>query len=233
MKLFVSLIICSLFLTSSTYATDFIRLAAADDPIAEVSTKVLVEAYKRLGIHLDIVTLPAERALQKSNSGKLDGEVNRIKGIERKYKNLVAIPVPVNHFEGVAFTKNLNIAINGWESLKSLSILIRIGSKFAEAGTKGMSTTGFPSYEKIFTLIASDRYDVCISSRLVGLYNIKKLNLTGIKALEPPLSSFKLYHYLHNKHKDLVPKIRQTLKEMEKEGMIEKIRAQYISEVLK
>lgn len=220
-----------LLLSSSSYANDVLKIGQPVDPISDISARVLVKAYQRIGIEIKPIELPAERSLINSNNGSLDGEVNRIKGIDRKYKNLLMVPIPVNSFEGVVFTKNYSFSVEGWGSLKPYTIAIRTGAKFAEKGTSGMRVYKFTTYDKVFELIAKDRYDVCVSSRVVGFYQINKQNLVGIRVLEPPLERFHLYHYLHKKHKELVPKISASLKRMAAEGAILRERENYIIEM--
>ena len=50
---------------------------------------ILREAYRRLGIALEIRKLPAERALRMASDGQLDGEVQRIDAVKRTHPNLV------------------------------------------------------------------------------------------------------------------------------------------------
>ena len=233
MKLSLLLIICLLFCTTSSDANGVIELSNLKDPISEVSERILTEAYKRIDFNLKIRKFPAERALHESNAGNTDGEVNRIQGIHKKYVNLVMVPTPVNYFEGVVFTKNLIFPINGWDSLRPYKIVMRIGSKFAEKGTKDMDTIKVPTYSMAFRLLDINRADICIASRLTGLLQIKKLNLIGVKAIEPPLVKSQLYHYVHKKNKNIIPKINSSLIKMHEEGLIEKIRAQYIDKITK
>ncbi len=63
--------------------------------------------------------------------------------------------------------------MNGWESLKPYSIAIRIGTKFAETGTKGMNVKKFPTNDMIFRLVSKNLYDICITSRVIGKEKIK------------------------------------------------------------
>lgn len=142
------------------------------------------------------------------------------------------IPFPINFLEGVVFTKKQDINIKGWDSLKPYTIAIRIGTKFAEDGTKGMKVGKFDSNEKIFKLVSENRYDVCISSRIVGLYQIKKQNLIGIKVLEPPLIKHDLFHYLNKKHENLIPIISKELKKMQQEDRISEIRKEFITRLV-
>ena len=75
-----------------------------------------------------------------------------------------------------------------------------------------MNVSKFVSNEKIFNLVSENRYDICISSRVEGLCQIKKQNLIGITALAPPLVKHDLFHYLNKKHEDLVPIISKEIK---------------------
>ncbi len=213
-----------------SHSENRIILGHSIDPISEFSSQVLSEAYKRINFKVRFQEFPSERSLILSNIGSLDGEVNRVFGIEKQYSNLIMVPIPINYFEATVFSKK-NLTIRGWDSLKRHSIAIRIGTKFAENRTKGMKVAKFPTYEKIFLLVSKDRYDICVSSRITGLLQIRKQNLTGIRALEPPLEQFKLYHYLHKKHEKLVFKIRDSLRKMQKEGVVARKRELFLREL--
>ena len=60
-----------------------------------VVTKILEEAYKRIGIKAIIKLVPGERALQMSGEGVVDGEAARFPGVMKNYPNLLKIPVPI------------------------------------------------------------------------------------------------------------------------------------------
>ncbi len=213
-----------LMISIPLYAQKSLVLSKPDDPIADVSEKVLSEAYQRIGIQIQMITLPAERALLTSNSGDVDGEVNRIKGIEKIYLNLMMVPVVINMLEGVVFTKDVSIHVTKWNSLKPYKIGIRRGTKFAERGTKGMDVDFVTTNMQLLSKLDMGRCDVIVTSRLEGLDQIKQLHLTGIYILEPPLVRLKLYHYLHKKHITLLPDITNVLQKMEEEGRIQAIR---------
>jgi polar amino acid transport system substrate-binding protein len=166
------------------------------------------------------------------DNGELDGEVNRIKGIDKNYPNLIMVSIPVNNLEGVVFTKKI-FPVKGWKSLTPYTIAVRRGTKFAEKGTKGMNRILLVKNKQLFIMIDKGKADVSVTSRLEGLEEIKKLNIKGIKVLEPPLVKMSLYHYLNKKHYSLVPKITESLQKLEKQGIIQKIRNQIISDMLK
>ncbi len=221
-----------MIIVSPAYAQESLVFSRPDDPVAQVSVKVLGEAYHRIGIQIQTISLPAERALLSSNNGDVDGEVNRIKGIENTYSNLLMVPVPVNVLEGVVFTENVAVPVTGWNSLKPYKIGIRRGTKFAEQGTKGMNVEPVTTNRQLFLKLVMGRNDVIVTSHVEGLEQIKQLQLKTIIVLEPPLVIVNLYHYLHKKHAALIPDITKALIKMEAEGRIKAIREQAIAELL-
>ena len=122
--------------------------------------------------------------------------------------------MPVNHFDAMVFTKRNDIVVDGWESLKPLSVLMRIGSKYAEFGTQGPNVRKLPSYEEVFHTLNNSRFDVAVSTRIIGTQEIKRQSLEDVLIIEPPLQSYELFHFLHRKYENLVPDIEFVLKNM-------------------
>ena len=208
-------------------------LSGPDDSIARLSGQILKVAYKKIGYDVVLRYLPAERSLQFSNRNKkgISGEINRILSVGDTYENLVPVLVPVNRIEGMAFSHIKSISVSGWESLKPYKIGIRIGTKFAEKNTQGMNVTRSASNQSLFSMLAGDRIQVVITSRTEGLFEIaKNRKLQNVKALEPPLISVPLYHFLHSSKKELVPKITEVLKKMNAEKDVQRIRTRFFSE---
>ncbi|MBT3989761.1 MAG: transporter substrate-binding domain-containing protein [Rhodospirillaceae bacterium] len=191
---------------------------------AQISENILKEAYARIGIVITTKEFSGERALRESNSGRLDGEVNRIRGIDKNYKNLRIVPVAINALKGTVFTKLPELKIRKWQDLKSLTIGLRLGAKFAEYNTQGMRVISAATNKMVFRMLDRDRVDVVISTALEGTITKMKLELKGISMVEPPLVTLDLFHFLHKDHEDLLPRITAALKAMEREARIKKIR---------
>ncbi len=228
----IYIILSSLAMSVSIYAQENLVLSSMDSPLAMVGRKILQEAYQRIGIRVDMEVLPAERALYTANNGLFDGVVLRIKEIKKLYPNLRMVPVVVIALEGVVFTKNVTFKVTGWESLKPYTIGILIGSKFAQKGTQGMTVEQVPTYKHLLLKLHQGKTDIAVTARTNGLVEIGKLNIKGIKVLEPPLITTNLYHYLHKKHDKLLPKITLVLQAMVKEGRPKKIWKQVIVEAI-
>jgi polar amino acid transport system substrate-binding protein len=199
-----------------------------DTVISEVITR---EAYRRIGIDVEIKKYPGERALRIADSGKADGEVQRIDGIAAQYPNLIQVHPAINYIEGTAFTRTKTFAINGWESLRPYRLGYIRGIKFAERNTRNMNSSSVSDYRNLFKMLSNDRFEVVVSPRLNGLFQMRQLDIRDVRELKPAIMRFDLFHYLHNKHAKLVPKISAVFSEMAASGELAAIR-KHVIEVL-
>jgi len=191
---------------------------------SDISMRVLQHAYQQLGIDIEYLPLPGERALRTSDSGEVDGEVFRIANVNKRYKNLVPVPTRINVLQGIAFTKERDIRVDGWQSLAPHNIGIQVGIKFAERGTEGMNRILVDTNEQLFKMLDSGRVDVIVAAHANGLKTISALELTGIRSTTPAIQEYPLFHYLHKKHSALVPKLDAVLRDMEESGLILQMR---------
>jgi polar amino acid transport system substrate-binding protein len=191
---------------------------------------IIREAYKRLGLRIELKEYPAERAISVANDGAADGNLQRSAGAEKQFPNLIMVPFPIMHNEHVVFTKKKVFTVNGYTSLKPYSILIFLGNKPTERGTKGMQVTSVTSPEQAFKMLDSGRADIFIYPR-EGICIAKELGLSTIKVLEPPVEKTPVYHYLNKRHSALVPSLLNVLKNMEKEGVIQRFQKESLKEL--
>jgi len=226
----------SIYLFSCSFSHAESLVFAKSGPLdysADISETILKEAYGHLNIDISTETLPSQRALTNANSGVLDGDIHRIIGLENMYPNLIRVSVSINAIEGMVFSKNQGTKIHSWEDLKSFSIGLRIGAKFAEFGTKGMDVSAVATNDQVFKMLDKGRTEVVVSTRIEGLLVSKKLGFANIYPIEPPIASLNLYHYVHRKNKALIPELTRVLKIMEEEGRIREIKTTAIVELLR
>jgi len=88
------------------------------DPAAIIAERILREAYRRIGRELEVKAMPGERSLLSANSGDTDGELYRRAGIDKAYPNLLMVPVALQQYEIVVFSKLRQFDVRGWESLR-------------------------------------------------------------------------------------------------------------------
>lgn len=221
-----------LFIAPPTQAEKVLKFSAVGSSgIVVVATKILKEAYDRLGYEIIVEPFPGQRALLFSTQGKVDGELFRNPKIMKKYKTLIEVSVPLWRTELSVFTRDLDIEVKGWESLKNYRILILRGHKLAEAKTRGMNVRTVTYFEEMFKALSRGGHLVGIGSRVSGLISLNERNSSRIRILEPPLERTKVFHYLHQKNAHLVPEIQRVLEAMEKSGLISKYQSDYIHEL--
>lgn len=197
------------------------------DPITEMAEKVMIEAYRRLGMTMEVREFPGERALQTANEGKVDGELYRKGDIAETFTHLIKIPVVISSADFVVFVKDKSISAYDWNALLPYRVGYKRGVKSVEMNlVKGTKSEPVSSTDQAFKKLDVGRNDVVISPKITGLVLLSQLGITGVTLLDPPLLSIQLFHYLHEKHKGLVPKLTATLQQMEKEGVIQNIHKQ-------
>jgi polar amino acid transport system substrate-binding protein len=72
-------------------------------------------------------------------------------------------------------------------------------------------------------MLERGRVDNVLTFSLIGQQMIKKLNLTGVRMLQPPLESVNVYPYLHKKHQQLITPLALGLKALKQSGRYQQI----------
>lgn len=187
---------------------------------------VATEAFRRAGVELRLIKLPAERGLINANAGIEDGDMVRIAGLEQQYPNLIRVPEKLLDWEFIAFSKNKAIAAN-WEAIRQRSVGHIRGWKIYEknmAGAQQVITADDPA--QLFQLLEHNRIEVALYARWMGQAHIKQQQMKEIQALAPPLATHAMFIYLHKRHADRVPKIAEALRALKREGFYQRIQHQ-------
>jgi len=231
MRLIVSCLLILCFVLP-VRAEQELTFSFTGDPMSAASLAVLKAAYARLGIQVDGKLLPASRALVESDAGRTDGEVHRIKAIAPQHPNLILISVPVNKLEGMAFSCIRTFEIEGWDSLKELHVGVRRGIKYSEKNTKDLPhVTILKDADALFELLRMNRLDVVVTDRVKGEEIKARTGEECFIANEPPLIVIPLYHYLHKKNAEMVPRLTAVLEDMAASGEMQAIRERTLREI--
>ena len=135
------------------------------------------EALSRIGITLKTVHLPAERGLMDSNAGIEDGELVRIKGLDKTYTNLLRVPEKIMDWEFVAFSKTVDNTNHGWQGIKLNSVAIVKGWKILERSVPPESELiKAKTIQQMFSLLRKNRVDIVIYEKWGGLLQLNTIN---------------------------------------------------------
>lgn len=192
----------------------------------QVAEKILLNSYKKIGVKVNFITFPAKRAIANSNSGILDGEAQRVIEIEATYPNLVRVPIPLFSSDTFVYSKKLNFRATNWDAFLSYRVGLLAGIKHQELITRNYNRIFVSSPKILINMLIKDRLDFIILDE----YIYKKHTIKGtpkgineIKKVENIIYTTTLYHYLHKKNLSLVSPLSTVLKEMKKNGEIDKI----------
>ena len=144
--------------------------------------------------------------------------------MEQLYPYLVRVPESNMDFNFVAFSENQDFVTTDWLTLTSIGVGIIKGWKILEENLKDCPDVVYSnSAEPLFNQLDKGYVDVAVYGELVGKAQLKNMGLTDVKILQPPLATRKMYMYLNEKHKDLVLKVAESLKEMKRDGSYDRI----------
>jgi len=178
------------------------------------------EAFRRNGIKLSLIKLPAERGLSNANAGIDDGDFLRVSGMEKLYPKLVQVPEKLVDMTFVAFANDPAVRVDGWGSLRNYYVGFIKGWKILEKNTpNGTQVILARDAEQLFTMLEKRRVDVVLYSRLMGLEIIRRRKLAGVRDLSPPLAVRGMFIYLNKRHQALASKISYALAAIKAEGL--------------
>jgi len=181
------------------------------------------EIFRRMGIEAKVICVPSERSLINANNGIEDGVIARIEGLEKTYTNLIRVPEIVVDFEFIAYSRDVDFNVDGWDSLKPYHVGFIRGWKIFEkmvVGTEGITYTRGPA--QLFNLLENRKIDIALYERWGGLWWTDKLKL-DVHALKPAIDVKPLYIYLNKNHQLMVTEAATVLAEMKKDGTYQKI----------
>ncbi len=196
--------------------------------------QVAREAIKRIGYQLIINRLPAERGLRNANSGLIDGEMSRVKGINHLYPNLIRVPEKIMDWELVVFSKEDIKLQSGWNSLVDKNIAFITGWKILEKNApQSANITKTRNARQLFTLLEKNRVDLIVYEGWGGNYLLNQLQIDSIYVQLPALKIKAMYMYLHKKHAVLVPQLAHALLDMKRDGSYEQLEKKYLNPISK
>lgn len=232
MKKILALLIVLLASPSCLYAEAAIMMATADDaPLSKLDgtgfhDQVVREAFRRIGLDMQIVHLTAERALINANEGIEDGIYVRIMGLESVYENLRVVPEKITEYEFIAFGKKSDPGLKDWADLKEYEVGIVTGWKILENNVvHHKSLTKFKNPQLMFKALMEDKVDVVVFNRMDGYGILKELGLHGIQTVGSPFATRAMYMYVHKTGEQRIPQLTTALLAMKVDGTYERIKA--------
>jgi len=220
------LIVLWLCLVSSVVSAEnrMVFSSIEGSPLSKIAGAVLQKAYGELGIEVDTYFTSGKRSLVLSSTGHVDGELVRVAAVGGLYPSLVQVPVPTLVLHGIVYVREGDRARVAAGDLSKLPVGHLGGVVQSTQFTKGFESLWVGQSEiELFRLLAAGKLDAVVSDSIDGQMAINELGLTDVVPLGPPFQSEPMYHFLHERHRHLVPKIAQILMTMRESGEVEAI----------
>lgn len=186
----------------------------------EIGRIVLPQVYESLGIDITIIPLPGKRAQYEATSGRSDGEIMRIFTYGLENPTTHRVPTPYYYLETMAFIKKgSGVKIRNKSDLSKYAIAKVRGVKHTNKITEGLTNiSNLNTTKQVMRFVEKGRADVALTNTVDGLMALKQLGINNIIPIEKPLATLDLFHYIHEDHKDLIPRIDAKLKKMKASG---------------
>lgn len=212
--LFQSLLLCCV--VSNVRSSEKYHFASIEGLVEqEIGRIILPEVYKKLGINIVITAMPGKRAEKEATSGVVDGEIMRIWSYGEENPSTIRVPTPYYYLETTAFVKNKNIVVTVKADLAKYSLVKIRGVKHTNNITEGLEfVQDVETTCQMMRFLLAGRADIALTNTIDGTNTLKRCRITGVVPSGKPLAVWKLYHYLHVDHKDLVPRVDTVIKKM-------------------
>lgn len=186
--------------------------------------RIVAEAFRRIGVDVRLVQLPSERALQNADQGIDDGNFPRIAGLMALYPNLVMVPESMSSFPCAAFTRDPTLKALAWADLRSRQVAYVLGWKLVELNVPDPAKLQHArDQETLFALLDTGRAQIVLADLHTGREIIRRKGYKNMRALLPPLADPPMYLYLHKRHAALAPRLAEALREMKRDGTLERL----------
>ncbi len=221
MRLGLAALIMYVVAINSAQAEMF-RIATAETSETRAIAELIKEVYRRLGHDTEFVFLPAKRSVREVNRGRFDAELARITGIENEFPNLVRVEEPVYTVSVSAVVRSdSNIRVNSWEEIGDRRIGYPRGYKLLDIRTRELNAIKAQNPSSIIKMVKAGRMEIGLLMTSDAVTLAQKYG--GISVLEPPIEVTTLYHYVHVKHRRMVPSLEKVLIEMNDSGRSKEI----------
>jgi polar amino acid transport system substrate-binding protein len=196
-----------------------------ESPLLTYSKNIITEMYKRIDIPIKFKSAHATRSLVLANVGKADGELLRVKGLDKKFKNLMRIEFPIVKMTMKAITLNSKKKIVEIKELHKYPLAFHRGFQLLEKIFKNHKNLHrLTNSRQVYKMVNSKRidYGVIIDELSGHLTNNKAFK--NIKKININFPTVMLYHYINRKHIHLAPKLLKALNEMKEKKVFQKLK---------
>ncbi|ALU42813.1 substrate-binding periplasmic protein [Pseudoalteromonas rubra] len=225
MRLFSLLLLCCL--SAHSVATDNRTLyfnRPADTPQARYVIELLQTAYQQLGYKLEVVDFNRQSALIAANNGALDGQLGRIHGVTQAYPNLLQVRFPLYTFNLQLLSRCLSCSFEQLDSLVIQSGYL-VSNQYLDSAPFNGQLIEVKNNITQLNLVIQGKVQAALVVDFHLREHLAEMDLETFKI--DTLLTIETYHYLHIKHKALIPRLEEALHTLAEKGTVAMLKAKY------
>jgi len=193
--------------------------------LAPAGRAVLGRACERLGLTVRFEALPLRRSLRMTEQGHLDGEALRIATVTHDHPSLLAVPVPLVTVRVVGYVRATGPVPQDWSLLETLRVGYPRGVVLLEKlGARLPHKVEATNHADLMRLLRAQTIDIALLTLAAGQPEPDAALLADAVALPAPLSVTPLHALLHQRHRELLPRLAGVLQDMENSGEAARLR---------
>jgi polar amino acid transport system substrate-binding protein len=191
-------------------------------PLADISARIVREAFERAGLTVEFRPLPLIRSIEMANDGEIDGDLMRIETVAAAYPNLMMVPIAINRVDLAIYGIAPRISGLTRSEIRLMRVGVRRGNFVVARHSAGLSTIEAQTPEATFDMVRSGRVGVAIATHVDTEAHIADGSVSGVQAWPCVWASELLSLLLNRRHRDQVPRIEGALRQMSREGLIDR-----------
>lgn len=206
------------------FAVDF----SSDHKLFNIGEQVLEEISKRVGEPMKLISVPAKRSSILLKKKEIDAELARIGEYEEKVSFAIKVVEPIVEVSQHAYSYNLDIVVNSWESLRPYRIVALRGSWIVETYMPDHEVVWVGSMDAAFKFLMRGRADLFIapSARTDMFLTSFGDRSKDIRRLEPAVHLTQDFTFFNPEYSKLALRYEEALKAMKADGSYKSILSQ-------
>ena len=195
--------------------------------------RVYEEAFKRLGVPLEVTLMPTPRMTAMADSGAVDGQFVRVFAYADAHPEQVRVEEPIYHVVFGLWVSNpaLNLSRLGDLAATGWTGIYRRGVEQCQNSLSGAlpsdRLSSVSTTELGLRMLLAGRVDFYCeldAAVLNALYLPEFKDVTSVRPLLTYGDTIALHPYLHKKHAELAGRLAAVLKQMKADGSLERFR---------
>ncbi|WP_166425413.1 ABC transporter substrate-binding protein [Paraglaciecola sp. 20A4] len=187
------------------------------------ASNLMQDIYQKLGYHISVTRFATLNASLNSYRFGSDGELMRVDAYKKHTTSLVQIPEPIANISFYLVCKKLDMCSSSLPQGSDIFVTNESLVVKDWANENHVNLTRYDSIEALFTAFNQSESGLLVLGASEIIDNSPRLSESTYRTI----ITVPLYHYVHNKHKELVPLINNALKQYKTTEQYQMLKQRY------